>query len=193
MALTTAYVMAPKTLESFFNTLQTARAPERFTTRLLTDLGFANSNDRLLIGVLKGLGFLDENAVPTQRYFDFLDQTRAGAILAQAVREAYGDLFALNTRAHEMSVEDVKNKLRTLTRGEKSDRVVSLMASTFRALADVADWEAPAPLPAVVPENATPHAGRHSANPITTHFGSITNTLNAATSLQHSNSLARFS
>jgi hypothetical protein len=64
--------------------------------------------------------------------------------LADALREAYGELFALNTKAQNMSVEEVKNKLKTLTLGQKSDKVLSLMANTFRALADLADWDAPA-------------------------------------------------
>lgn len=145
MPLTTAYLMTTKNLEEFLNAIQGAKAPERFTYRFLEDLGFSSSNDRLYISLLKGLGFLDENAVPTQRYFDFLDQSQSGAILAQAVREAYADLFAVNLKAHEMSAIDAKNKLKTLTRGEKSDKVVTSMASTFRALSDLADWKAPSP------------------------------------------------
>lgn len=145
MPLTTAYLITIRNLEEFLNAIRTAKAPERFTQRFLEDLGFASSNDRLYIGLLKSLGFLDENAVPTQRYFDFLDQSQSGAILAQAIREAYADLFAVNTKAHEMSAADVKNKLKTLTRGEKSDKVVTAMAGTFRALSDLADWDAPSP------------------------------------------------
>ena len=74
MALTNAYLVTPKNLEAFLNAIRSAKAPERFSNRFLTQLDFSSSNDRLLIGVLKGLGFLDENSAPTQRYYDFLDQ-----------------------------------------------------------------------------------------------------------------------
>lgn len=144
MGLTSAYLVTTKNLESFFNALKTAKAPERFNTRFLQQLDFTSSNDRLFIGVLKGLGFTDESGVPTKRYYEFLDQTQSGRILADALREAYEDLFAVNIRANEMTAEEVKNKLRTLTMGQKSENVLSLMANTFRALADLADWEAPA-------------------------------------------------
>src|SRR5258706_1799667 len=128
MSLTNAYLVTTRNLEGFLNALRSAKAPERFTNRFLTQLDFASSNDRLFIAVLKGLGFIDENGVPTQRYYDFLDQSQSGRVLADAVREAYEDLFAVNKTAQDMSVEDVKYKLRTLTQGQKSDKVLSLMA-----------------------------------------------------------------
>jgi Family of unknown function (DUF5343) len=143
MALTNAYLITTRNLEAFLNAIRSARAPERFTNRFLTQLDFASSNDRLLIGVLKGLGLLDENGAPTQRYYDFLDQTESGRILADAIREAYADLFAINRNAQDMTVEEVKNKLRTLTQGQKSENVLNLMATTFKALTTLADWDAP--------------------------------------------------
>jgi hypothetical protein len=145
MALTNAYLVTTKNLEAFLNAIRSAKAPERFSNRFLTQLDFSSSNDRLLIGVLKGLGFLDENSAPTQRYYDFLDQTESGRILADAIREAYGDLFAINKNAQDMTVDEVRNKLRTLTQGQKSENVLSLMANTFKTLTGLADWEAPSP------------------------------------------------
>lgn len=142
MPLPTAYLVTTKNLEAFLNAIKTARAPERVNNKFLVNLEFTSSNDRLLIGILKALGFIDEGGVPTKRYFDFLDQPRSGAILAEAVREAYSDLFAINTGAQELPVEDVKNKFRTLTQGQNSDNVLGLMAKTFKALAELADWEA---------------------------------------------------
>ena len=159
MALTNAYLVTTKNLDGFFNALLSAKAPERFNNTFLTELGFTSSNDRLFIGLLKGLGFVDDTGVPQQRYYDFLDQTQSKRILAQAVTEAYEDLFRVNTKANELSLEDVKNKLKTLTRGEKSDKVVYLMALTFKALCDYADWTKPTvpqkSEPQVIPEKET--------------------------------------
>lgn len=141
MALTSSYLITIKNLESFFNSLITAKAPEVFTQKFLESLEFKSSNDRLYIGLLKGLGFLDANAVPTERYFRFLDQSQSKEVLAEAIREAYGDLFAVNTKANELTQQEVKNKLRTLTQGKISDKVLHLMANTFKALADYAEWD----------------------------------------------------
>jgi len=35
----------------------------------------------------------------------------------------------------------VKNKLKTITQGQKSDKILGLMAMTFRAFCDLADWD----------------------------------------------------
>ncbi len=77
MALTTSYLTSTKNFEGIMNSIIGARAPERFTNKFLEDLGYKSSNDRLITGVLKGLGLLAETGEPTQRYYDFLDQTQS--------------------------------------------------------------------------------------------------------------------
>ena len=62
-------------------------------------------------------------------------------MLADAIKEAYGDLFAVKTKANELSQNEVKNKLRTLTQGKISDKVLHLIANTFKALVDYAEWD----------------------------------------------------
>jgi len=152
MALMTAYLVTTKNAQAFFNAIQGAKAPERFSAKFLKDLDFSSSNDRLYIGVLKGLGFLDENGVPTERYFAFLDHSQSGRVVADALRDAYDELFALNRNAQKMTVDEIKGKLKSLTQGQKSENVITWMANTFKGLADLADWSAPTP--ARAPEQA---------------------------------------
>lgn len=140
MSLTMSYLTSTKNLEGILNSIIGARAPERFTTKFLEDLGFKSSGDRLMIGMLKALGLLDESGQPTQRYYEFLDQSQSKKIIAKGIQEAYEDLFNLRKDAQNMSNEDVKNKLKTLTQGQKGDRVIDQMSLTFRALCNYADW-----------------------------------------------------
>jgi len=141
MALIYSYLVTTKNLESFFTSLITAKAPDTFTIKFLQNLEFKSTNDRLYIGLLKGLGFLDENGTPTERYFNFLDQSNSKKILAEAIREAYSDLFSVNINASKLEAKEVKNKLRTLVQGKYSETVLHLMANTFKALVDYADWD----------------------------------------------------
>jgi hypothetical protein len=160
----TAYLVTTKNAETFFNAIQGAKAPERFTTKFLKDLDFTSSNDRLYIGLLKGLGFLDENGSPTDRYFVFLDHSQSRQVLADALRDAYDELFALNKNAHKMTVDEVKGKLKSLTQGQKSDAVIGWMANTFKGLAELADWAAPAKAPE--PEQQKPSPEPSSPIPV---------------------------
>jgi len=95
MALTSSYLTTTKNFEKIMNSILNARAPERFTTKFLEDLGFKSSNDRLIIGVLKSIGLIVDNSIPTQRYYEFLDQTQSKRVIAKGIQEAYEDLFAL--------------------------------------------------------------------------------------------------
>ena len=140
MALTTSYLTSVKNFEGIMNSILGARAPERFTNKFLEDLGYKSSNDRLILGVLKSLGLLNDTGEPTQRYYDFLDQTQSKKVIATGIQEAYEDLFNLKRDAQNMSQEEVKNKLKTLTHGSKGDKVIESMARTFKTLCDYADW-----------------------------------------------------
>lgn len=141
MSLPTSYLLTIKNVNSFFDSLITAKAPETFTQKFLEGLGFKSTNDRLFIALLKALGFLDSNAAPTERYFKFLDQSQSKVVMAEALEEAYSDLFAVNTKAYELSLDEVKSKLRTLTQGKNSELVITNMANTFLALAGYAEWK----------------------------------------------------
>lgn len=140
MSLTNAYLTSTKNLEPVINAILTAKAPDRFTFKFLEDLGFKSSNDRLYINLFKALGLLDESGSPTERYYRFLDQSIYKEVLAEGIREAYEDLFNININAQTLSIDDVKNKLKTLTQGQKTEKVISLMAMTFSALCSIADW-----------------------------------------------------
>ena len=141
MALPTSYMTGSFTkISNYFDTLLTAKAPEKFTTKFMSDLGFTSSNDRQFVNVLKSIGFLDEAGTPTQRYFRFLDQSCSKLVVAEGIREAYADLFALNINAQNMSKEEIIGKFKTLTNGSKENSTIGYMASTFINLCAYADW-----------------------------------------------------
>ena len=159
MSLPTAYLTSIKNLAAIFDSIKTAQAPEKFTVRFLESLEFKSTSDRLVIGVLKSLGFLADDGRPTQRYFEFLDQTQSEAVLANAIREAYADLFAVNIHAEQLTREEVKNKFKTLSQGQYSESVLDKMASTFTALVGLADFQAAAttkPPPLTEPKTEEP-------------------------------------
>jgi len=141
MALPTSYLTSSKNCGAILHEMQSAQAPDRFTIKFLEGLGYKSTNDRLIIGVLKSLGFLLDDGKPTQRYFDYLDQTQAEIILAEAIREAYADLFRVRKDAQKLSPDEIKNKFRTLSQGQYSEAVISKMTSTFTTLVKFADFD----------------------------------------------------
>jgi hypothetical protein len=156
MALPKAYLTSTKNVTDILTAMQQAQAPKQFSTNFLMNLGFKSSADRLVIGVLKALDFLTPNGTPTSRYFEFLDQTQSARVLADALREAYSDLFELNTNAQDWTRDEVKNKLKTLTQGQFSDDVLAKMATTFKELAAAADFSAVEPAERPIRDDPTP-------------------------------------
>jgi hypothetical protein len=145
LALPTAYLQTTRNVEPLFNAIRSAKAPDKFTQRFLESLDFKSTNDRLFINVLKAIGFLSADGVPTARYYEFLDQGQSARVLAEALEETYADLFQIRRDAHKMDRAELKGKMKTLTQGQVSDNVVDKMAMTFQALAKFADFNAPAP------------------------------------------------
>ena len=55
-------------------------------------MGFTSSNDCGFINVLKNLGFLSSDSVPTSYYAELRDEN-SKKIIAMQIREYYKDLF----------------------------------------------------------------------------------------------------
>lgn len=147
MSLPKSYMTSSKRVPDILEAIQTAQAPSTFTTRFLEQLEFKNKGDRLIIGVLKDLGFLDEKGVPKERYYKFLDQTHSGVVLAEGIREAWADLFAININAHQLSKAEFIGKLKTLSQGQLSDAVMDFHYATFSTLVKSADFTSHAAKP----------------------------------------------
>ena len=102
---------------------------------------------------MKAIKFIDESGVPTPRYYNFLDQSQSKLIVAEGIKEAYEDLFALNTKANTLQKNELEGKFKTLTNGSKTPATITQMVNTFVELCNYADWTDSVAKEAVVQEN----------------------------------------
>lgn len=145
MPIPSSYLTTTKNLPGILEQIQKGGVPAKFTYAHLTQLGFPSSADRPVIPVLKALGFLDESGVPQDRYRRFKDVPQAKRVMAEGVREAYVDVFAIDENANALGLDKLKGIFARLS--GKGASVTDKMAATFRALADQADFSAPAATP----------------------------------------------
>ena len=143
MGIAQSYTVKYNAIGTFFNALHEAEAPERFSNKFLEHLGFTSTNDRAFITILKDLEFLDSDGKPKDNYYQFLDRSQSAKVLAKAIREAYSDLFTVNKAANTLSAEEVKNKIKVILKGGKSDNVLNRISKTFNALCQLADFSTP--------------------------------------------------
>ena len=129
MALTNAYVLPTNRIPEIFRKIQDGQAPDRFTNQLLKDWSFKSTNDRAFIPLLKALGFLTADGVPTPRYLEYRDHSRSKQILGQAIREAYGDIFLIKEHPTGSDKNAVEGKFKSFHNA--SDNVAALMTKTF--------------------------------------------------------------
>lgn len=157
MALADNYVQTYGQLPEVFKRLSEGQAPEKFTRQHLKDLGFASSNFHAVIPLLKTLGFLTADGTPTQRYHDYRDHSQSRAVLGQALREAYGDLFTIKSNPTSADRPLIEGKFKSAhNTGERS---AQLMASTFFSLLALADVHAaPAKTPTAEAKSEAPAA-----------------------------------
>jgi len=137
MALTNTYVQVYGQLGDVFQHLAQAQAPEKFTVQYLKDLGFASTNFRAVVPLLKALGFLSDDGVPTSRYHEYRNTTLSKQVMAAALRDAYGDLFTIRANPAVADRKLIEGKFRSVHNA--SPNTAKLMASTFYALLEMAD------------------------------------------------------
>jgi hypothetical protein len=138
MALANAYVQIYGQLPEVFQRISEGQAPASFTTQHLKDLGFASSNFRAVIPLLKALGFLSVDGSPTQRYHEYRNLAQSKKVMAEALREAYGDLFTIKANPTSADRDLIEGKFKSVHNATPS--TAKLMASTFYSLLALADF-----------------------------------------------------
>jgi len=140
MALANVYVQIYGQLAQVFQKLREGQAPSQFTLQHLKDLGFASSNYRAIIPLLKALGFLDADGKPTTVYHDYRNEAQSRRVMAEALHRAYGDIFVLKAKPVEKDRALIQGKFKSTH--NVTENVAKLMASTFFALFSLADIDA---------------------------------------------------
>ena len=138
------YLTSVKNLPAIMAKIIEGTAPKKFTTAHLKGIGFKSSNDQGILPVLKELGFLSDDGTPTQRYHDYRDQSRSRAVMGNALREAYEEIFHINERPSENDRAAIEGKFKS--EHNVSDSVAQRQAMTFLALLQHADLDAQDPV-----------------------------------------------
>jgi Family of unknown function (DUF5343) len=137
MALPSSYYQNIGRISEFFQRIKDANAPDIVSQQLIKDWGFASSNDRALIPLLKTLGFLSADGRPTQRYLHYRDNSESTKVMGEALREAYSDIFLIKANPKPSDKDAVQGKFKSVHNA--SDLTSNLMAKTFFALLELAD------------------------------------------------------
>ena len=128
----------PKRAREFLTHIHEAGQPEKVTTKYLESVGFKGKNDRGLIRLFKFIGFLDNDGRPHPIYATYRTTPNASAVLADAIRKGYSEVFKTYPDAQVQSDE----KLIQLFKGKTgvSEGTARAMVKTFKSLCSAADF-----------------------------------------------------
>ncbi len=134
------YMQSTKNLPAIMKKIVDGAAPTKFTLAHLRSLGFKSSYDNSVIPVLKEIGFLADDGTPLDRYHAYRDTSRSKAVMAEALRETYSDLFLINENLTASDKAAIQGRFKS--EHNVSDRVAKEQANTFLALLKLADLNA---------------------------------------------------
>lgn len=133
------YTMLTGRINTYFGRLQEVSVPERASYKWLRSVGFASSNDRLFIKILRYIKFIDTSNVPTNLWKTYKDPSKSRVVLAKAIREGYRDLYNVYKDAHRKDKEALFAFFMSKT--GKAKQTVDYMVNTFSSLCQLADFE----------------------------------------------------
>jgi hypothetical protein len=145
--------------------------PSKVTVNYLKSIGFTSSNDSYMVGMLKGIGFVDSGGNPTERWKAYRGSA-SGKVMAEAIRMGYAGLFSTYPDADKRDDEAIANLIRQNS-NFGADTITRVVGS-FKALCGLADFSGqPSQVSAVQPAGAPPivatqqalHGGQPFINP----------------------------
>lgn len=126
-------------IKSYFDKIMEVGVPEKANRDWLITLGFRSGNDVYILSILKYIGFTDSSNIPTEMWKNYRSPSESGAILAQAIKNGYSELFQTYSDAYNKD----RNTLYSFFSGKsaKAELTINQIVSTFINLCKLADFE----------------------------------------------------
>lgn len=182
MAEAPSYTTVPGRIPELLKKVRDTGVPPKATQEWLKSLGFKSSNDRTLLRVLRQIGFIDANGVPTPAWKRYRGADHK-QVLGRAIVEGYPSLYGMYADAHVRSATELGHVFST--QSDAGKQTIDKTVSTFKALASEAEFdgaapEAPegAPQPTQVNATGRPPADTSPLLPPPAHFTSAGMTVN---------------
>ena len=165
--MTYPYVMSGPKLNGFLKKLAEVGKPDKITLKYLKSLGYTSSNDKRMLPVLKFIGLVDGNGVPTADWKAF--RVKPESAVAAGIRKGYAELFSQYPNAQQKDDEALRQFFSAHT--DLGVGAITKVVSTFKALCQFAHFEAAEATSAEAPPKPIPKAPKVPAVTKTGHMG----------------------
>ena len=132
------YVYGSIQISNILDKIKNTGRPDRLTFPYIRDTWLLKNKQYAdVITLLKDMGFLDNNGVPTELYAEYQNPTLAKNALASGIRNAYPALFKAFPNAHLLNRKDIEGYFRQQT--GKAGSVLGKILATFQMLCSGTD------------------------------------------------------
>lgn len=136
------YAQQAGTLENMLAQIKIASVPESFSQDFVsTKLRMKGGTPRSIIPFIKKMGLVTSDGTPTSRYSALRNQDKAGAAIADAIREVYAPLFGMNEYVYDLDNERLKALIVEATGAEAESSPVAKTLATFNVLNKMANFK----------------------------------------------------
>lgn len=149
-----AYTTVTGKIKELLAKVRSTGVPPKLTQAHLKTLGFTSSNDQSMIGVLKFIGLIDSNNIPTPVWTEYRGAHHK-TVLAKAIRNGYSDLFAVYPDANTRNNTELSHVFSTSSTA--GAQVIAKTVATFKALVEEADFSGVSPSETTLPSGTLHH------------------------------------
>jgi len=133
------YTTKPSSLRRLLQDIPKKPKPPKFDQPLLKSWGFSDANDYSMVRVLKAIGLLGSNNVPTDIYSQYMHLDGGAAALAEPIKRIYEPLFNASHAPYKESIEKLRNLFNIHSGG--GERALDQQIQTFKALCEYTTFE----------------------------------------------------
>lgn len=159
------YLSSPGNISKALTALQNAATPDRVSQDFVkTVLRIPGGSGDQMTSFLRRLGFAGNDGRPTERYKKFRNHSTSRAAMAEAMREAYAELFSRNEYTNLLKDSELKGLIVEITGNAADSRPTDLILTTFNNLKEWADFSPSVhkssehPAPEALPEPKLPQS-----------------------------------
>lgn len=136
------YVASYGLIEKVLEKIKAAQTPERFTQDYLgTNFGMSGGSAMALIPLLKKIGFIGTDGVPTELYKKFRNENFSKVVMAEAIKLGFKDLYSRNEYAHKLPKDKLTEMVKEITGAASDSSMVKMIVGTFETLKKYAEFD----------------------------------------------------
>ncbi len=140
------YLPAPGSIKGALEKIRDASVPERVSFDFVsTKLLIKGGTGKAVLALLKKIGMVTQDGIPTDLYKQFRNRNSGGAALATAIKRSYSALASVNEYFYLLKDSDLKNLIIQVSGLDKDNKIIGLMFSTLQNLKAYANFEAKVP------------------------------------------------